>query len=97
MIDKAGIPDSWILLDSHSTVELFMNKKLLNNIHDMKKELLLHCNAGVTTVEKVGDLPGYGIFLNFPCSDAALSLHCPYVELSPLWDISFSDCITHGS
>jgi len=49
MYDKAGIPDSWILLDSQSTVEVFMNKKLLKNIRDAKKSLSLHCNAGRST------------------------------------------------
>jgi len=49
-----------ILLDSQSTVDMFMNKKLLKNIHDTKKTLSLHCNAGVTTVDKIRDLPGYG-------------------------------------
>ena len=29
MNDKARIPDSWILLDSQSTVDMFKNKKLL--------------------------------------------------------------------
>ena len=29
MNDKAGIPDSWVLLDSQSTVDVFKNKKLL--------------------------------------------------------------------
>jgi len=58
--DKAGIPDSWILLDSQSTVDVFMNKKLLKNIHDAKQPLSLHCNTGIATVNKVGDLPGYG-------------------------------------
>ena len=37
MNDKAGIPDSWILLDSQSTVDVFKNKKLLKNICDAKK------------------------------------------------------------
>ena len=36
MNDKAGIPDSWILLDSQSTVDVLMNKKLLKNICDVK-------------------------------------------------------------
>jgi len=58
MNDKAGIPDSWILLDSQSTVDI--NKKLLKNIRDAKKVLSLHCNAGIATVNKIGDLPGYG-------------------------------------
>lgn len=38
-----------------------MNKKLLKNIRDAKKALSLHCNAGVTKVNKKGDLPGYGM------------------------------------
>ena len=59
MNDKAGIPDSWILLDSQSTVDMFKNKKLLINIRDAKKALSLHCNAGIATLNKIGDLPGY--------------------------------------
>jgi len=60
MNDKAGIPDSWILLDSQSTVNVFKNRKLLKNIRDAKKALSLHCNAGIAMVNKIGDLPGYG-------------------------------------
>jgi len=37
MNDKARIPDSWILLDSQSTVDVFKNKKLLKNINDAKR------------------------------------------------------------
>jgi len=58
MNDKAGIPDSWIFLDSQSTVEVFKNKKLLANICDVKKSMSLHCNAGIAMVNKIGDLPG---------------------------------------
>jgi len=36
-----------------------MTKKLLKNIHDVKRALFLHCNAGITIVNKVGDLTGY--------------------------------------
>jgi len=61
MNDKAGIPDSWILLHGHSTVDVFMNMKLLKNICDARKALSLHCNDGVTTVNKIGDLPGYSM------------------------------------
>ena len=60
MNNKAGIPESWILLDSQSTVDVFMNKKLLRNVCVAKEPLPLHCNTGVATVNKVGDLAGYG-------------------------------------
>jgi len=40
MNDKVGLPDSWILLDSQSTVDVLMNKKLMKNICDVK---LLFC------------------------------------------------------
>jgi len=40
MHNKAGIPDSWILLDSQSTVDVFMDKKLLK-ISVMRKSLFL--------------------------------------------------------
>ena len=44
--EKAGIPDIWILLDSQSTADVFMNKKLLKNIQDTKK----HCHYIVMLV-----------------------------------------------
>ena len=33
---KAGIPKTWILLDSQSTVDVFSNPRLLMNIRDSK-------------------------------------------------------------
>lgn len=60
MQDKLAIPKSWILLDSQSMVDMFSNPKLLDNIHDAKQVLTLHCNAGKAIVSKRGDLKGYG-------------------------------------
>ena len=57
---KAGIPKSWILLDGQSTVDVFCNTRLLHNVQDVKRQLVLHCNAGTTLVTKKGDLRGYG-------------------------------------
>jgi len=66
MQHKAGIPDSWILLDSQSTVDVFCNGKMLTNIHDTKRDLTLHCNAGTTSIIKKGDLKGYGTMWYHP-------------------------------
>jgi len=58
--DKAGIPSSWILLESQSTVDVFCNSRLLSNIREAKRQLVLHCNAGTVLVTMKGDLKGYG-------------------------------------
>ena len=55
--EKAGIPSSWILLESQSTVDVFCNLKMLHNFREAKQ---LHCNAGTTLVTMKGDLKGYG-------------------------------------
>jgi len=55
------IPDRWIPLVNQSTLDLFTNKKLLKSIHDAKKDLSMYCNAGMTTVNKIRDLPWYGM------------------------------------
>ena len=54
------IPDDWILLDSQSTVDIFCNSRLIENIHKVKDTMKIQCNAGTRVTNLVGDLPGYG-------------------------------------
>jgi hypothetical protein len=55
------IPKTWILLHNQSTVDVFHNEALLKRIRVSDKgHLDIHCNAGVTSTNLVGDLPGYG-------------------------------------
>ena len=35
--DNAGIPTSWILLDSHLNIDVFCNAMMLTNVRDAKK------------------------------------------------------------
>jgi len=58
--EKASIPASWIILDRQSTVDLFCNAKMLHNIHESKRHLVLCCYAGTTTLTIKGALKGYG-------------------------------------
>ena len=75
--DKAGIPKTWILLDSQSTVDVFSNPRLLTNIRDSKTTLTLHCNAVKATVTQKGNLKGYWTVWYYP---RAQQIFCLYTR-----------------
>ena len=58
--NKGKLDPNWILLDSQSTVDLFCNAALLNNLRVVRTTLKIRCNAGEMTTNMVGDLNGYG-------------------------------------
>ena len=58
--DHARIPNTWILLDKESTVDVFHNPNLLQNIHKTDTYMDIHCNAGITSTNEISDLHRYG-------------------------------------
>ena len=58
---EIGMDENWRLLDNQLTCNKFINRKYLSNIRDAPdvQYLRVHFNAGVTHINKIGDLPGY--------------------------------------
>ena len=59
---RGGIDPHWLLLDSESSVNLIVNKELLENIRTAPHgaNLTVHCNAGAARTDQIGDLKGFG-------------------------------------
>ena len=53
------IPDTWLLADSCSSVDIISSKCLLRNIHKADQVMHLHCNAGTVTLTHQGYLGDY--------------------------------------
>jgi hypothetical protein len=65
------IPNTWILLDSQSTIDVFTNGHLLTNIHPIKTTMHIKCNAGSKSTNLRGYLSGYGWVWYFPSGTIA--------------------------
>ena len=61
-LSQAGIniPSSWLLLDNQSTVDVFANGNLLEDIHEVDDELVISSNGGTSMTWWMGTLAGYG-------------------------------------
>lgn len=58
--NKTSINPNWILLNSQSTIDLFSNPNLLENIRKGKYTMTVRGTGGVETTDLIGTLPGYG-------------------------------------
>ena len=58
--EKPLIPANWILLDSQSTVDVFSNQALLQDIKTTSNTLRIRSTGGVSVTNQQGTLPGYG-------------------------------------
>ena len=54
------LPMEWVLLDNQSTIDVFVNHRLLRNIRQIGQYMYIHCTARLTRTNLVGELPGYG-------------------------------------
>jgi hypothetical protein len=55
------IPPTWLLLDNQSTVDVFANGDMLEDIHQVDDEMVIASNGGSNVTSEMGTVPGYGL------------------------------------
>ena len=57
---QAHIPNTWVLLDSQSTVSVFNNPLLVRNIRESGNVLEVVTNGGIQKSTQIADIPNFG-------------------------------------
>ena len=87
------IPSGSIGLDSMSSVDIFGDSRLLENIRTAHETMRIVCNAGNMTVNKVGDFKGYGtVWFHEGAIANILSLHRVKQKFRVTYDSDVGDC-----
>ena len=76
----------WILLDNQSSVTVFCNKDMVNNIHESKESMHLATNGGTLITTKEADLPHWG---KVWFKDQAITNIFSYAEMSDKYRITY--------
>ena len=53
------LPSSWIIIDTGSTVNIFLSRSLLKNVCRTNWYMCIQCNTGWSYTNQMGKLPGY--------------------------------------
>jgi hypothetical protein len=64
------ISPTWLLLDNQSTVDVFANGDMLEDIHQVDDEMVIASNGRSDVTSEMGMLPGYGLVWYDPVSIA---------------------------
>ena len=97
--EKDGIPNTWIILDSASSIDMFVNQDLLTDIQTSSQPITILSNAGWVTIKKFGYMPGYPEKVWYHPDGAAnvLSLHNASKHYRITMDTRHNNClILHG-
>jgi hypothetical protein len=55
-----SMPNTWILLDNQSTIDVFCNPTMLANTHKIEEKFEIQCTAGTISTNLMGTLNDYG-------------------------------------
>ena len=72
---RANVSSDYVLLDSQSTIDLFTNPALVNNIRPAKTPINVHCNNGSMTTTEEADFGDTPVYFNSEGIANVLSLH----------------------